>query len=528
MEYAGQQRSALRVGAGLGTVLSCVLAVVPAFPAQARNILLLIADDYGVDSSAIYNSTNFGASLPYTPNLAALAAGGVVFGHAYANPVCSPSRACMVTGRHAFRTGIGDAILDQTSPSLQAAEFTLPEAFAANGGLGYQLAQFGKWHLGEQAATPNTIGGWPHYAGCVTHAVPSYTNWPKTVNGVVSPGYTPYATSDVVNDAILWIQGRGAQPWFAWVAFNSPHIPLHKPPTNLCPDYAWIPGTPADIAANPRRYYEAMVQAMDTEIGRLLAAVDHTNADIIFVSDNGTPRRVIQPPFPQSHAKDSLYEGGIHVPLIVSGPDVVSPGRTNDTPVHVADLFATILELAGIDVATTLGTNAVVDSRSFVSMLQSDAQESRTVYSELFGADTTSGGQALRGAPFKLIDFQDDPEEFYDLESDPYEGTNLLDGVLNATQQAHYYDLRRKLGAYQHDLTASHITNCAVAGAGISVNATWDTNLTYTLWRAQELAELAWTPVSNMGVVIDGASITLIDSQAPSAGAFYQLTAVPP
>src|SRR6185503_3037006 len=186
---------------------------------------------------------------------------------------------------------------------LSASEFTLPEAFAANAALGYQVAQFGKWHLNNLPASPNNIGGWPHFAGSLVGALANYTNWTKNVNGTSTPNYTAYATSDVVDDAIAWIQTQGSRPWFAWVAFNAPHAPLHKPPNALCPHYTTLSGTQMDINRNPRSYFEAMVEAMDTEIGRLLAAVNRTNTHIIFIGDNGTANQVIQPPYSTMKAK---------------------------------------------------------------------------------------------------------------------------------------------------------------------------------------------------------------------------------
>src|SRR3954454_23674972 len=137
------------------SVLTAGLSL-PVFGAQ-QNILLIIADDYGADSSSLYNSTNNGASLPPTPNIESLARAGVVFKNAYANPICSPTRACLITGRFGFRTGIGDVIVGPGSAVLTSAEFTLPQAFAANSGLGYQLAQFGKWHLNNAPNSPNNI-----------------------------------------------------------------------------------------------------------------------------------------------------------------------------------------------------------------------------------------------------------------------------------------------------------------------------------------------------------------------------------
>src|SRR5215213_5140701 len=120
---AGQRCSA--------TIVLAVLLALPALAAQ-QNILLIIADDYGADSSSLYNSTNSGASIPPTPNVEALARNGVVFRNAYASPVCSPTRACLITGRYGFRTGVGDVVEGAGSAALAASEFTLPEAFAAN------------------------------------------------------------------------------------------------------------------------------------------------------------------------------------------------------------------------------------------------------------------------------------------------------------------------------------------------------------------------------------------------------------
>src|SRR3954447_6224008 len=120
--------------------ISCVVLLFALSASAAQqNILLIIADDYGVDSSSLYNSTNTGASLPPTPNIVSLAQSGVLFRNGYANLVCSPTRACLITGRHGFRTGIGNVIVGAGSVVLTSSEFTLPEVFAANPSLNYQL-----------------------------------------------------------------------------------------------------------------------------------------------------------------------------------------------------------------------------------------------------------------------------------------------------------------------------------------------------------------------------------------------------
>jgi arylsulfatase B len=507
------------------TFLILSLAGAVAVSAAQQNILLIIADDYGADSSSLYNSTNNGASLPPTPNIEALARAGVIFRNAYANPICSPTRACLITGRHGFRTGIGDVIVGAGSGTLTAAEFTLPEAFAANSGLGYQLAQFGKWHLHNGPNSPSTIGGWPHFSGPLMGGIASYTNWNKTVNGTATANYTNYATTDLVNDATAWIQAQTNKPWFAWVAFNAPHTPLHKPPNSLCPHYTSLSGTTADINANPRRYFEAMIEAMDTEIGRLLAAVDRTNTHIIFLGDNGTLNSVIQPPFPGSRAKGSLYEGGVKVPFVVAGPAVTNPGRTNDTLVHAVDLFATILEMAGINPAATLPANRTLDSQSILGAVQGVSNLTRHVYVEKFGPETpTPDGRLLRNGQFKLIQFTGAAEEFYDLLADPYEQTNLFGGTLTATQWANYYSLEMRLGLYQTTLMAPTITNFSRTGTQFSVTVPRTTN-THRLWRADVLGELAWSPVTNAVSLTNGSNVMLTDTNAAGAAAFYRVEA---
>jgi arylsulfatase A-like enzyme len=498
--------------------------------ASPQNILLIIADDYGADSSSLYNSTNTGAMLPPTPAISSLAQNGVLFRNAYANPVCSPTRACLITGRYGFRTGIGDVVAGAGSATLAASEFTLPEAFAANGSLGYQLAQFGKWHLANGPMTPNTIGGWPHYAGNLQGALATYTNWTKTVDGI-STTSTNYATSDLVNDAVTWIQAQGTNAWFAWVAFNAPHSPLHLPPTSLCPHYATLPGTAQDITANPRPYFEAMVEAMDTEIGRLLAAVDRSKTHIIFMGDNGTMNNVLQPPFPSTRGKGTLYEGGLRVPLIVAGPAVTHPGRTNETPVGAVDIFATIAEMAGINLASTIPAGVVLDSHSLMPMLTNTTTLARDAYSESFGPNVVPAGNTgrmLRNEQFKLIQFYNGQQRLYDLSNDPYEGTNLLTGLLTAVQQSNYYSLTLKLAGYA-GAAPPVIAGSAFTNSQFTLTVHRATNLTYSLWRAPVLNELAWAPVTNAIVTTNSLiAVSLTDPAATNIENFYRVVSTSP
>jgi arylsulfatase A-like enzyme len=502
----------------------------PAFAATTNNILLIIADDYGADSSRLYNSPATGASLPPTPNLISLAQQGVVFRNGYAQPVCSPTRATILTGQYAFRTGIGDVVAMGT-PALTVAHYTLPEAFAANPSLNYALAQFGKWHLANGMNSPAMFGGWPHFSGSLRGAITSYTSWDKTVNGVQTTGYTNYATTDVVDDARAWILARGAQPWFAWVAFNAPHTPLHKPPTNLAPSYASLPGTTMHINNNPVLYYNAMVEAMDTEIGRLLGAVNLTNTHVIFIGDNGTPNNVLQPPNPAMRGKDTLYEGGVRVPFVIAGPAVTAPGKTNDTPVHTVDLFATILDMAGINMAATVPATNVIDSETLLPFVQGATNLARRAFVQSFNATspTANDGRMLRRDGYKLIRFDSGTEVFYHLDGDPYEATNLLASALTPVAQSNYYASVLRLAAYQSAIAIPAVTNIVSTASQATLTVPRNTSLHYSLWRASELNDLAWAPVTNAIIVTNGSSsVTLTDTNATAGVYFYRAVATTP
>lgn len=488
--------------------------------AAKPNILLIIADDYGVDSSSLYNSTYTGASLPPTPNIESLVTNGVLFSRACAYPLCSPTRACLLTGQFGYRTGVGDVI--ENGPALTASAFTLPEAFT-NARLPYALAQFGKWHLATGPATPRTVGGWTNYAGNLNGAITNYSYWTKSVNGVNIPGYTNYATTDIVTDATNWISARGTNAWFVWAAFNAPHTPLHKPPQMLCPSY------PLNTLTNSRRQFEAMVEAMDTEIGRLLTAVNRTNTHIIFLGDNGTDTSVIQPPYPSSRAKNSLYEGGTHVPLIISGPAVVNPNRTNATPANMVDLFATILELAGSSVAAAVPATVTIDGQSLMPVLIGTNTLSRYGFAEQFSTNNPTAakaGRALQDGRYKLISFTAGRQEFYDLQNDPYESTNLLNTAMSATTLGNYYSLLMKLGDYQIALTPPVITGLAKTNAQFTVTVQRNPTNSYGLWRASSLAAPAWAPLTNAIIVTNAmTSVTLTDTNTSSSQNFYRVVA---
>ncbi len=445
------------------TLLSLSLFLALPVAAQDRNVLLIIADDMGIDSHSLYNSSGT-ADLPPTPNIDALKLTGVQFRNAYAQPTCSPTRASMMTGRQAFRTGVTTAV-SANDGQLTAGEFTLPKAFQANSSLGYAVAHFGKWHLtigNDMANDPANVGGWPHYSGSLNGGLiggnggtGTYTSWTKTINGITGApnATTTYATTDTTNDAITWINAQGATPWFAWVAYNAPHTPFHKPPSGLHTYDTTVPSwNTLPIGANQRTHFNAAIEALDTEIGRLLSSMTPAvlaNTMVIFVGDNGTPPQVVQTPFSSTHAKNTLYEGGVRVPLIISGPDVVSPNRESADLVHVVDLYSTILEMAGINVATTQPAVKPIDSKSLMPQLLNQSVAAREILSESSGstlADDVSG-TTVRSGDYKLIHFTDGSERLHFLPTDADELTNLLLLPLSSNAQTAYDQLSANIDA---------------------------------------------------------------------------------
>ena len=190
----------------------------PAQPRIAPNIVLIVADDFGVDLMASYGE---GLNQPCTPSLDGLSASGMLFRNAWAAPLCSPARAQILTGRYGFRTGLGMPV-SNVGPGLGLAELTLPEMLAS-----YESRIIGKWHLaGSLPDTHPNDSGFDAFAGSPAN-LSDYDSWTKVVDGQSSTS-TTYATTDTADEAIAALLGMQA-PWFLSINFNAPHSPLHAP-----------------------------------------------------------------------------------------------------------------------------------------------------------------------------------------------------------------------------------------------------------------------------------------------------------
>ena len=442
---------------------------------SAPNVLLILADDMGVEALSVYG---LGKTAPKTAALEAIAEEGVVFNNFWSQPVCSPTRSTIMTGRYGFRTGVGRPIAPEAdgggsgllppplakpagapyevsgmgrrvespvSRGLRPDEFMFPMALDAGTGDAYRTAAIGKWHMAD------ADNGWldhPRRAGidfysAIMHGEDSYFTWRKNLNGEVIRE-TRYGLLDRTDTAIDWIEEQGAEPWFMWLSFILPHTPLHLPPRDLLQsDYSDLSPT-ADTADDPIRYFHAMIEAMDTSIGRVLDSMApevRENTYVVFIGDNGTGGGSITEPFQSSRAKGTVYQGGVNVPLIVSGPGVAE-GGVSEALINSVDLYATMLEMAEADVAEAVPSRVHQDSVSFFPYLaRPDLPSMRDwVYADVFSgsfAGLPDANYTIRNERYKLLRHEGN-EEFYDLGEDPYEHVDLLAGSLSTAQQAQY------------------------------------------------------------------------------------------
>jgi arylsulfatase B len=415
-------------------VLTCLLLLQTACsddsPAQTiasdkPNILLIIADDMGWDAFGKYPGTN--GQKANTPVLDSLAQAGITFTNLWVNPVCSPTRASIFTGKYGFRTGVGTAIGGNTG-GLSSSETLLQKYINDKTDNQYATAVIGKWHMSNntQLSAPEQFGV-GYYSGIFTGTVPSYTNWTKTSSGQQST-VTTYATTYFIDDSKNWISQQ-SKPWFLSLTLNAPHTPFHRPPLNLISDKTLIDDV-TTINNNRLTYYLAAIEAMDAELGRFFNSLtdeQKKNTLIIFVGDNGTGMQVAQAPYTSLTSKESLWQGGINTPMIVSGYSVNRQNEIDNALVNGTDLFATMA-----DVADT-GTSEINDSYSLKSLFDNSTTFARKyAYSELFDSGTANDGWTIRDNKYKLIHLSNGDEYFYDLSVDPFESTNLISTALSA------------------------------------------------------------------------------------------------
>ena len=403
------------------------------------NVLVILLDDVATERLAVYGLRD---DPPVTPTIDRLAAEGVTFDHAWSTPLCSPSRAALLTGRYPSRTGIGGLVDSWRDVfDLDPAEVTIPEMLDHSADE-WDSSLVGKWHVASQQGGPPELDpldqGFRWAAGSLSNLRDpyggyftgdlAYDDWMETRNGDIDRT-DEYATLQSGHDAAERIAAMH-EPWFLYLPLNSAHEPFHEPPADL---YT----TPLPPDPTPAQLYDRMIESADTVLGRLLDDIDPevlARTTIVLAGDNGTPIEVVRAPYEPKASKGSVYELGVDVPLIVTGPHVRHPGAHSEALVHLVDVFATVADIAGVD-TTELGVP--IDGRSLLPAVRDpSAPVHELLFTETFDpngfGERTTMQRAIRDERYKFVQHVSiDPpgysEELYDLEGTLLEGDNLLD-----------------------------------------------------------------------------------------------------
>lgn len=327
--------------AGLGaaaTLTGLAPLTTSAAPAKKPNVVLFLIDDLG------WNQVGFNGGPYKTPTIDALAAAGTRLNHFYVMPVCSPTRASLMTGRYPMRYGLQVSVVRPWAQyGLPLEERTLAQGFKQ---AGYRTAIFGKWHLGhfKPEYLPTHRGfdrQYGHYNGALdynTHIRDGGFDWHRDDKACHDEGYS---TDLLGREAVRFIeQEAGNDPFFLYVPFNAVHEPRTAPPQ-------WMDKVQGDP---PNRVLAAMLLALDDAIGRVVATLDRRglreNTLILFISDNGGD--IPGSNVPLRAGKATVYEGGVRVAAFANWPGHVPAGATTSEAMHMVDLYPTLLGLAGV------------------------------------------------------------------------------------------------------------------------------------------------------------------------------------
>jgi len=399
-------------------------------PDQRPNVLLILADDLGYGDLSC-----MGAADLRTPHVDAIARRGLRFTNFYANcPVCSPTRAALLTGRYQELVGVPGVIRTHAENNwghLSESAVLLPSVLRP---AGYHSGIVGKWHLGLESPNTPLDRGFNEFHGFLGDMMDDYYTHLRHGNNYMRHGRDEihpegHATDLFTDWACEFIQTQnGDQPWFLYLAYNAPHTPIQPPAEAVDAVLAREPGI-----SERRAKLVALIEHMDAGIGRVVDAVDRQQTDtkrstlVIFTSDNGGQTDVGANNGPLRDGKQSVYEGGLKVPACVAwiGSNRIAAGSTTDFRAMSMDLFPTICELAGATV------NHPIDGRSLVPTLIGKQQQPLR---DLWFFTRREGGVAYQGKTidavikgnWKLLQNSPfAPLELYDLAADPLEQTDM-------------------------------------------------------------------------------------------------------
>lgn len=318
------------------------------------NVIFILADDMGWG-----DLSRFGCADYVTTNLDRIATQGTTLTRAYTWPVCSPSRAALLTGMDPRRVGV-PAVLLPGGSGINSNSYTMAEHLRRQG---YATALVGKWHLGySNNALPNARG-FDTFFGFRGGQI-NFTNYYYSTEGTndlwenntdVAASYIgQYCTRVFTQKALDFIDANTNRPFFLYLAYNAPHYPLSRYETNVVAEYSYITNL-------NRRYFAAMVRAMDDGVGEVLSKLQQRNLTsntlVWFMTDNGPMSNQGGQPAPFRGEKFQLLDGGIRVPALVQWPGRIPANSTNDAPFLITDVFPTVAAATGLPVPPSLRTD---------------------------------------------------------------------------------------------------------------------------------------------------------------------------
>ncbi|OHB75286.1 MAG: arylsulfatase [Planctomycetes bacterium RBG_16_55_9] len=413
------------------------------------NIVFILADDLGFKDVGYH-----GGSIK-TPNIDKLASAGTRLEQFYVQPLCSPTRSSLMTGRYPMRYGLQVGVVRPWADyGLALEERTLAQGLKE---AGYATAIYGKWHLGHVSSKylPTSRGfdhQYGHYNGALdyfTHVRDGGLDWHRNDKPLHEEGYT---TKLIADESVRLIEQQDtSRPLFLYVPFNAVHSPFQAMPSSI--------DVYKHISEKRNRIYAAMTTYLDEAIGRIVSAIEKRgltrNTLIIFCSDNGGVGGVADNGLLRGQ-KAQLYEGGIRVPAIAVWPGVLKAGAIVNEPLHIVDMYPTLLKLAGARLEQALPLDG---KDAWPTITEGKPSPHEDI---LFNVTPANG--AIRCGDWKLVHngsigannagekVEQNTYELFNLAEDPYEKNDL-----SATRPVKLAEMKRRLESYANQAVKPNV-----------------------------------------------------------------------
>lgn len=440
------------------------MSAMGSFASNKPNIIFILADDWGWTDWQM-NGGEYGSDLYETPNLNKLASEGIYFSQAYATPLSSPSRAAFMTGKypgarlHMHQAITGNSVFNPIIPKedkpwkktcfpqslnhLPLEEITIAEEL---GDGGYETFQLGKWHLGNKQFYPINQGFDNQFAvGGAGPGPGGYFAPYKGIDDIKELSEGEYITERLTDEACKIIEAKHESPYFMYLAHYNVHSPYEAKEDLINKYKAKLAGSKQTKHINP--VMAAMIQSLDESVGKIIKTIEENglrdNTVVIVMGDNGgvnwtgdkkNPNIPVTSNYPLRGGKCNFYEGGVRVPLLIWGnKKLIGENKVNNTPVHIIDMYPTLLDLAGLAPSKE---KDVIDGVSILPLIKGGTIKERPIFCHFprtTQIDLPVGGSSVRLGDYKLYRFyglnddSSDAYKLYNIAKDIHEENNIID-----------------------------------------------------------------------------------------------------